>query len=260
MGRRNHTKGNRAKTVIAALAVVITGAVAGSAIVLAGGSAEAAAVETPQLCSAGEQVVESVVPLRGADEPICLPISEKADTSSRIDPNYTRAATTAIAEAATLVDQVEAQDVTVVCWSNDDWARIADWFKAQGIDSIARAFGFVSMPSNVVNLSPSICDKLDEIVYQGARPDTMTASNAVGVIVHEALHTTGIADEGQTECYAMQLTATVAAELGTDDAYGATLADLNLELNTTSRAGSVYDSPECHAGGSYDLDNNTLWQ
>ena len=260
MGRRTRSKGQRATDLMVMLAAAIAGAVVGTNLEPRGGQAQAIPGETSQPCLAGEQVVESLVPLTGPGEPICLSISDSATDESRVDPNYTRAASAAISEAAALVDQVEANDAIVVCWSRDDWREIAEWFEAEGNERIRTVFGFVSVPSNVVNLSPYTCDTLDEIVYQGERPETMTASNAVGVIVHEALHTVGVADEGETECYAMQLTTAAVVELGTDETYGATLAGLTYELNHTSRAGSVYDSPDCHAGGRFDLDNGTLWQ
>ena len=212
---------------------------------------------TPAQCAAGEQVVESLVPLSGETEPICLPVSVNGEAGSRVDPNYTRAASAAIAEAATLIGLVEQREPIAVCWSSDDWQRIAEWFKARGNDRIRTVFGFVSMPSNVVNLSPRTCATLDEIVYAGERPETMTASNAVAVIVHEALHTAGLGDEGETECYAVQLVPIAAIELDTDAAYGATLADLQHELNSTSRAGSAYDDPDCYDGGPLDLSLRT---
>ena len=220
MGRRNHTKGQRAKAIIAALAVVIAGVLSGSALVLAGGHAQAATTETPQPCTAGTQLVESVVPLASVNEAICLPTSEQAADGSRVDPNYTRAATVAIAEAARLIDGVEAGDVTVICWSRDDWTQIAEWFEAKGNDRIRTVFGFVSVPSTVVNLSPATCKTLDAIVYAGERPTTMTASK---VPVHAELD---CRDRGELHRVALGLALVSDAErverLVDDDADGVT--------------------------------------
>jgi hypothetical protein len=260
MGRRNYTKGRKAKTVITALALATIGALAGVAIVLAGGNAQAATTDTPQLCLSGEQHVELAIPIRVSNTPICLPISEDRTEGSRVDPNYSRAATVALSEGANLIEAVDASEAVVVCWSSGDWAAIAEWFEAQGNDRIRGAYGFVHMPSNVINISPVNCRALDEIVYGGERPEKMVAANALGVLIHEALHTTGMTDESAAECYAMQLTETAAVELGLGHEYGASLAGLFLEFNETYREGSMYDSPECRDGGGFDLNNQTLWQ
>ena len=257
MGRNTHTKSTRIKAIGATLAVALAGAITGSALVLAGGNAQAA-TDTSK-CPTGQQAVESLVPLRGEGETICLPTSENADEGSRVDVNFSRAASEVIREGAPMIDGAEQREATVVCWSVEDWRQIGDWFAAHDDEDMFKAFGFVWTPSNVINLSPRLCRTIDAIVYGGERPDTMIASNAIGVIAHEAIHVAGIVPEGETECYAMQLTQRAAAELGLDETYGASLVELNWDFNHGPRAGSIYDSPDCHDGGLFDLDNDTLW-
>ena len=105
----------------------------------------------------------------------------------------------------------------------------------------------------MVNLSPDVCAKLDVMAYGGERDEKMSTSSPVRTLIHQAIHTIGILDEGKTECYATQLTTELTIELGGSRAYGERLTFLNREMDTTSRAGSIYDSPDCHDGGRFDL-------
>lgn len=264
MGRRRETRNRRrTRLALASATAAIVAAAGGLGITVSGAApgAEAAPAgvqaSAPIECSDGERVVRTAVPVHGGTA-TCIPVSQAIDGATRVDPLYSSVATGVVREAAALIADAVEREVTVVCWSSEDWTRIADLFEAQGNPSIRTVFGFVSMPDEVVNLSPHTCKGIDEIVYEGTRPETMSASAAIGTITHEAIHVAGVADEGQTECAAVQLLERTSVELGMSQPYGETLAALQSELNHTSRAGSVYDSPECAAGGEFDLGTGSL--
>ena len=242
---------------VAALVLALAGIGIMSAKLASAGSAGSKPV-----CASGEEQVPVEVALRGVDQPVCLPVGGSGLGASRIDDRYGEAVDTLIAGYGDLLDQTSgvafegdaSVSISVVCWDRDDWKQIGELFAARGNETVGRAWGFVSSPHAVVNLSPGVCEKLDALAYDGEREEKMSTSSPVRTLIHEAIHTTGILDEGHTECFATQLTTALTLELGGSRAYGDRLTALNQEMDSTSRAGSIYDSPECFSGGPLDLE------
>ncbi len=241
--RRRWLTGKQARWAVLVTVLVVTG-VLSATLARAGASSGD--------CAQGMQAVGLDVALRGEGKAVCLPIAGAGDDASRVDVRYGDAAAVVVADQPDMV--AARQDASVaVCWNRDDWKAIGELFAAQGRETIRVAFGFVSHSHNVINLSPPVCAALDAMVYEGERAENRVVSNAVRTLIHEAIHAAGIVPEGEVECYANQLTSQTAAELGMDAVYGATLTSLNWEMNRESRAGSVYDSPDCHQQGPFDL-------
>jgi hypothetical protein len=111
--------------------------------------------------------------------------------------------------------------------------------------------------TDIVNLAPEVCARLDLLAYQRKRPTAFRAkrevANAVTTLTHEAIHLSGVADEAVTECYAMQLTELVAAQLGVGRAYGYSLGRLVWLYDWPAQRGTEYWTPECYNGGPLDL-------
>lgn len=219
-------------------------------------------------CPAGARVVEVDVPLHGEGEPVCLPTDGDQLDASRIDPIYSDTVSDLVDRHRHLfdLDEYHPDDqggplaLSVVCWALDDWKRLGLLHAEQGNETVGRSWGFFSHDNPVINLSPTVCNELDALTYQRERREKMVVSSAVRVLVHEAIHAVGVLDEGKTECYATQLTTAMTVALGATETYGQTLTILNQEMDATSRAGSIYDSPDCHQGGPFDLAmDNAAW-
>ena len=214
-----------------------------------------------RVCENGMQAIELDVSLRGAGIPICLPIAGVEAGSSHIDARYGDAARAVLSRYGRFAPRVGHDGhVCVVCWDHSDWRALGELFAALGHEYVGQTFGFTSVGHDVLNLSPGVCGRLDALAYEKQRAETRAASMAVRTLIHEALHLAGVHGEGETQCYANQLTGQIAVELGTDAAYGEVLTAINWDSDRERRAGTVYDSAECHENGPFDLmPGSTVW-
>jgi hypothetical protein len=203
-------------------------------------------------CPAGEIAI-TPADVGIGDAGRCLPVGGAETGQSRIDPLYSRVAA-GLAQRIAERAQAFAGDVKVICWNKDDWRELNDAFGKAGQLELPRYWlGWVRGDRGVINLSYPACKHLDDVAYRGEEPASQATGAAVGTLAHELMHVAGISDEGIADCYAMQLTAVTALELGTDREYADLLRTLNLEFTDATRSGTEYDSPECYDGGPLDL-------
>ncbi len=80
-------------------------------------------------------------------------------------------------------------------------------------------------------------------------------AEAINTLTHEAMHLRGFMDEGQTQCYAIQLDAWTVVRLGGTPAEGAAVARFVLALQPGLP--TEYQSASCRDGGSLDLHPET---
>jgi hypothetical protein len=119
-------------------------------------------------------------------------------------------------------------------------------------------------PANYTNLAPDTCDELRNFSHVDfSCLDTHTCSYkqfeagwAAHTLAHEAFHLRGFADEGITECYAMQNTAFVAEELGLSNHLAQELQHWIFEKGFRNEP-TEYQSAECYRGGPLDLTPQT---
>ena len=175
-----------------------------------------------------------------------LPVIAGASTQSHVDPKLSRIAST-----------LAGKDVEIRCWSRTDWTRLLREEKAYTLHHLDdNTLGFAGVGGVRDNLSPDVCDSLDELQYEHWQPKAADAqlllATAVVTLAHEPQHSKGIAVEAQAECYAIQLMRETAVKLGATPAYAAELQRVywkhyDQELPT-------YRSAECANGRAYDLD------
>ena len=175
-----------------------------------------------------------------------LPVVAGVSTESHVDPKFSRIAS-GLAE----------KHVDVNCWSRVDWTRLLREEKAYTLHHIDdNTLGFAGVGGARDNLSPEVCDSLDELQYQHRMPGAMDAklllATAVVTLSHEPQHNKGIAVEAQAECYAIQLMRETAVKLGAAPAYAAELQRVYWQRYDEELPS--YRSPECANGRAYDLD------
>jgi hypothetical protein len=158
--------------------------------------------------------------------------------------NRARAERLFTAEAA----RIAGHPVTVYC---------DDSYSFTGVGSDAAGVAFI--PRRLAYLEPTICRSLYRIAFEhevGARDD---AAFAITVLAHEATHLRGIANEAETECYALQEGVQLGERLGLSAATARDLmsAQRNIDLSDASIARLDYRLPAgCRNGGSLDLRPN----
>ncbi len=110
------------------------------------------------------------------------------------------------------------------------------------------------MGGDVAYLTPERCYDLYRLAFKGEVVSSQTA-RAVAVLAHEAWHLRGIANEGETECYALQSGVVLGRRLGLSEERASQMMRQQLAENALrSGAGVEYVvPPECRDGGRLDL-------
>ena len=174
-----------------------------------------------------------------------LPVIAGAAVESHVDPKFSRVAS-----------DIAGKNVEVRCWSRVDWTRLVREENVYTLHHIDNGtLGFAGINGARDNLSPEVCDSLDELAYDHLMSRAPGAvrllAGAVVTLTHEPQHSKGIAVEAQAECYAIQLMTKTAEDLGATHSYALGLqrvywAHYDEEL-------PAYRSPECRDGGKFDL-------
>jgi hypothetical protein len=152
-----------------------------------------------------------------------------------------RAAATArfSAEASRVADK----PVTIRCDEGGDY-----------VGAVQHADGVAVVGGDLAYLTPERCLDLYRLAFEGEVRSNQTG-RALAVLAHEAWHLRGIADEGTTECYALQLGVEIGRRLGLSADSARDLMRRQLvENELRGRASPEYRiPPECRDGGRLDL-------
>jgi hypothetical protein len=176
-----------------------------------------------------------------------LPRIRGMSSRSRIEPELSRVA-----------EQLAEKDVEVRCWSHEDWRTLLRERRTHEHD-VGELLGFARTGGGRIHLSPDTCLALVDLRYRRLRPRDQIRSyrlaDAVDTLAHEAMHSSGIADEAKAECYAVQLIERAAQDLGVERAYAEHLAETYWDDYPSLE--EQYRSSECRNGGEHDLHEET---
>jgi hypothetical protein len=139
--------------------------------------------------------------------------------------------------------------IAVACWSQSDWPSVSG-DRGDGIYSTL-AFFLQTMP-HWIHLSPQVCRSIETLLYHRPRYPNAILANGVETVTHEMMHALGVNREAKAECFGMQLSIIMAAELGIPARYNERLARLNLE-NYTRRPPNYIDRLDCREDGRWDI-------
>jgi hypothetical protein len=146
--------------------------------------------------------------------------------------------------------EISRKTKAAYCWDANDWGILAP-SPEPGI--FIAGYVRASRPQEV-NLSPTVCIRLDLLHYLKERPTPTTwLANGVDTLAHESLHVYGFRNEAVTECVAMQLTARTTQLLGAGEAYGRALASKLWNNYSVANKPIGYWSSNCHDGGPWDI-------
>jgi len=122
------------------------------------------------------------------------------------------------------------------------------------VGAVQHADGVAAVGGDLAYLTPERCLDLYRLAFKGEVRSNRTA-RALGVLAHEAWHLRGVADEGRTECYALQTGVEIGQRLGLSADRARQLMRQQLVENTLrSRASPAYRLPsDCRDGGRLDL-------
>ena len=120
---------------------------------------------------------------------------------------------------------------------------------------VQHADGAALVGGDVAYVTPERCLELYRLAFEDEVKASQTG-RAIAVLAHEAWHLRGEADEGTTECYALQSGVELGQRLGLSADTAAQLMRQQLSENQSRDLGSIeyVVPPDCRNGGSLDLD------
>ena len=153
------------------------------------------------------------------------------------------ARTAASARFSAEASRVAAKPVTIRCDESGGY-----------VGAVQDADGVASVGGDVAYLTPERCLDLYRLAFEGEVTPSQTG-RALAVLTHEAWHLRGVADEGTTECYALQSGVSVGRRLGLSEDTARQLMRQQLAENALHNRGSpeYLVPPDCRDGGRLDL-------
>jgi hypothetical protein len=140
--------------------------------------------------------------------------------------------------------RIAEKPVTIRCDESGDY-----------VGAVQHADGVAVVGGDLAYLTPERCFDLYRLAFKGEVRSNRTG-RALAVLAHEAWHLRGVADEGTTECYALQSGVEIGRRLGLSADSARDLMRRQLAENALrGRANAEYRiPPECRDGGRLDLD------
>lgn len=138
---------------------------------------------------------------------------------------------------------IAGKTVTIRCDEGGDY-----------VGAVQHADGVAVVGGDLAYLTPERCLDLYRLAFEDEVRSNRTG-RALAVLAHEAWHLRGIADEGTTECYALQSGVDLGERLGLSTDEARRLMRRQLVDNTLrSRASPAYRlPPDCRDGSRLDL-------
>jgi len=139
--------------------------------------------------------------------------------------------------------RVAGKPVTIRCDEGGDY-----------VGAVQHADGVAQVGGNLAYLTPDRCLDLYRLAVKGEVRASQTA-HAVAVLAHETWHLRGVADEGVTECYALQSGVEIGQRLGLSAGTARRLMrQERVESVLRGQTNSAYRlPPDCRDGGRLDL-------
>jgi hypothetical protein len=85
------------------------------------------------------------------------------------------------------------------------------------VGAVRHADGVATVGGDLAYLTPELCYALERLTAHGEVTGFSQTARAIAVLAHEAWHLRGVANEGRTECFALQSGVRVAQRLGLDE-------------------------------------------
>lgn len=95
--------------------------------------------------------------------------------------------------------------------------RIACDTSGHHVGAVQHADGVATVGGRLAYITPELCYALQRLTTKGEVQSFSETARAIAVLAHEAWHLRGVADEGRTECFALQTGVGVGRRLGLDE-------------------------------------------
>lgn len=176
-------------------------------------------------------------------------------TSDRYDGDSVKSAKITSMVYATLKRMRVPRTLAVACWSSRDWSTVSASAKVAPEDGSTTTLGFnLGKQPRWLHLSPEVCRRIQELI--DTRAPTGRRAAGISAALHEALHSLGLDNEAQTNCFAVQLVPVAAGVLGFGEATLRYLGTLGVRYTRERAPRGYWNRSLCRDGGRWDLDKS----
>jgi hypothetical protein len=123
------------------------------------------------------------------------------------------------------------------------------------VGAVQHADGVATVGGRLAYITPELCYALQRLTAKGEVQSFSQTARAIAVLAHEAWHLRGVADEGRTECFALQSGVQVGQRLGLDEETARRMMRSQLVANQLHRLDTAeyVVPPACVNRGALDL-------
>jgi hypothetical protein len=145
------------------------------------------------------------------------------------------------------------RQIAVICWAEGDYEAAA---VSAGLGSVRKngveTSGFyLRRQPRLLHLAPWVCSKVQQLL--NARQGNAHQAISLATGLHEAIHAHGLANEAQTNCYAVQLVEPLARHAGVKRKHASYLQKLALNGVRSRAPAGYWNNSKCREGGAWDL-------
>ena len=146
------------------------------------------------------------------------------------------------------------RQLAVACWSSDDWDNVLSSTEGLALynrfDSVTLGF-WLSRQPRWLHMSPVVCRDVQRLL--SIRTINGRRAAMLSGVVHEMTHALGIRTEALANCYAVQLVAWYAKELGFSTRAALRIQRAAVNYVRAHAPRNYWNASRCRDGGAWDL-------
>ena len=144
------------------------------------------------------------------------------------------------------------RQLAFACWNRADWVSVLAAEGAEPERGLTTLLGFwLGRQPRWLHLAPQVCTDVQGLLAT-KRPNARRAG-ALSTVIHETLHAYGIANEAQTNCFAVQLVPVFGINLGMSPTRAGYLGTLARNYVRKWAPQGYWNGARCRDGGAWDL-------
>jgi hypothetical protein len=144
------------------------------------------------------------------------------------------------------------RQLAFACRNRADWISVLAAEGAEPERGLTTLLGFwLGRQPRWLHLAPEVCTDVQGLLAT-KRPNARRAG-ALSTVIHETLHAYGIANEAQTNCFAVQLVPVFGINLGMSPTRAGYLGTLARNYVRKWAPQGYWNGARCRDGGAWDL-------
>jgi hypothetical protein len=144
------------------------------------------------------------------------------------------------------------RQLAFACWNRADWVSVLAAEGAEPERGFSTLLGFwLGRQPRWLHLAPGVCTDVQGLL--ASKQPNARRAGALSTVIHETLHAYGLANEAQTNCFAVQLVPVFGLNLGMSASRADYLGTLARNYVRKWAPQGYWNGARCRDGGAWDL-------